>query len=99
MKIVHSVGFDSIPSDLGTFLLHEHAGPLGPTTLAVDRAQGRPQRRHAGLDEGPGRRGHGRQGARAGSSSTPTRSAATARPSATCARSRATSSSAGSARS
>jgi short subunit dehydrogenase-like uncharacterized protein len=40
VKIVHSAGFDSIPSDLGTFLLHEHAGPLGPTTLAVTALKG-----------------------------------------------------------
>ncbi len=42
VRIVHSVGFDSIPSDLGTFLLHEHAGPLGPTTLAVTALKGGP---------------------------------------------------------
>jgi short subunit dehydrogenase-like uncharacterized protein len=40
VKIVHSVGFDSIPSDLGTFLLHETAGELGPTTLAVVALKG-----------------------------------------------------------
>ena len=40
VKIVHSVGFDSIPSDLGTFLLHDAAGELGPTTLAVTALKG-----------------------------------------------------------
>ncbi len=35
VRIVHSCGFDSIPSDLGVLLLHEHAGPLGDTTLVV----------------------------------------------------------------
>ena len=40
VKIVHSTGFDSIPSDLGTFLLHAAAGELGPTTLAVTALKG-----------------------------------------------------------
>ena len=40
MRIVHSCGFDSIPSDLGVFLLHEHAGPLGDTTLVVAALKG-----------------------------------------------------------
>jgi short subunit dehydrogenase-like uncharacterized protein len=40
VKIVHSTGFDSIPSDLGTLVLHEHAGPLGETTLAVTALKG-----------------------------------------------------------
>ena len=35
-----AVGFDSIPSDLGTFLLHERAGELGPTTLVVTAFKG-----------------------------------------------------------
>ncbi len=44
-KIVHSCGFDSIPSDLGTFLLHERAradgaGTLGPTTLVIRSIRG-----------------------------------------------------------
>ena len=39
-RIVHSCGFDSIPSDLGTLLLHEAAGELEETTLLVRRAKG-----------------------------------------------------------
>src|SRR5829696_5601738 len=44
-KIVHSVGFDSIPSDLGVYLLHERAtadgaGELGETTLVVRAMKG-----------------------------------------------------------
>jgi short subunit dehydrogenase-like uncharacterized protein len=39
-RIVHSCGFDSIPSDLGVFLLHEAAGELGETTLAVKAMRG-----------------------------------------------------------
>jgi short subunit dehydrogenase-like uncharacterized protein len=35
-RIVHASGFDSIPSDLGVFLLHEAAdGELGETVMAV----------------------------------------------------------------
>ncbi|BDH55673.1 trans-acting enoyl reductase family protein [Tsukamurella sp. PLM1] len=44
-KIVHSCGFDSIPSDLGTFLVHERAqadgaGTLGSTTLVMRSLRG-----------------------------------------------------------
>src|SRR4051812_45985389 len=39
-RIVHSCGFDSIPSDLGVLLLHEAAGELGETTLAVTGMRG-----------------------------------------------------------
>ena len=39
-RIVHSCGFDSIPSDIGTLLLHEAAGELEDTTLVVVRAKG-----------------------------------------------------------
>jgi short subunit dehydrogenase-like uncharacterized protein len=40
-RIVHSSGFDSIPSDLGVFLLHEAAGgELGETVMAVRWASG-----------------------------------------------------------
>jgi short subunit dehydrogenase-like uncharacterized protein len=39
-RIVHSCGFDSIPSDLGVFLLHEAAGQLGDTTLVVKALKG-----------------------------------------------------------
>ncbi len=39
-RIVHSCGFDSIPSDLGVFLLHEAAGELGDTTLVVKALKG-----------------------------------------------------------
>ena len=39
-RIVHSCGFDSIPSDLGVYLLHEAAGELGETTLVVEALRG-----------------------------------------------------------
>lgn len=44
-KIVHSCGFDSIPSDLGTYLVYERAksdgaGTLGPTTLVIRSIRG-----------------------------------------------------------
>jgi short subunit dehydrogenase-like uncharacterized protein len=39
-RIVHSVGFDSIPSDLGTFLLFQELGQLGDTTLIVKALRG-----------------------------------------------------------
>jgi short subunit dehydrogenase-like uncharacterized protein len=40
VRIVHSCGFDSIPSDLGTLLLHRETGELGPTTLVVAALKG-----------------------------------------------------------
>ena len=54
-RIVHSCGFDSVPSDLGVLLAHEQAqadgeGPLEDTTLVVDRPARRRQRRHRRLD-------------------------------------------------
>jgi short subunit dehydrogenase-like uncharacterized protein len=39
-RIVHTCGFDSIPSDIGTLLLHEEIGELTDTTLVVRRAKG-----------------------------------------------------------
>ena len=39
-RIVHSVGFDSIPSDLGVFMLHEATGALRDTTLVVKALKG-----------------------------------------------------------
>ena len=40
-RIVHASGFDSIPSDLGVYLLHEAAeGELGETVMAVRWASG-----------------------------------------------------------
>lgn len=44
-RIVHTCGFDSIPSDLGVHALHEHArehglGDLGDTTFVVVRTRG-----------------------------------------------------------
>lgn len=40
-RIVHASGFDSVPSDLGVFLLHEAAGgELGETVMAVRWASG-----------------------------------------------------------
>ena len=39
-RIVHCCGFDSIPSDLGVWLLHQEAGELEETTLVVKGARG-----------------------------------------------------------
>ncbi|HEY5143491.1 MAG TPA: saccharopine dehydrogenase NADP-binding domain-containing protein [Solirubrobacteraceae bacterium] len=44
-RIVHTCGFDSIPSDLGVLALHEHAsanglGDLGETTYVMVRSRG-----------------------------------------------------------
>ena len=39
-RIVHNCGFDSIPFDLGVFLLHEAAGELLDTTSVVTRLRG-----------------------------------------------------------
>jgi short subunit dehydrogenase-like uncharacterized protein len=39
-RIVHSCGFDSIPSDLGVLLLHEAAGELTDTTFVLKRVRG-----------------------------------------------------------
>ena len=39
-RIVHNCGFDSIPSDIGTLILHEAAGELEDTTLVVRKAKG-----------------------------------------------------------
>jgi short subunit dehydrogenase-like uncharacterized protein len=39
-RIVHSVGFDSIPSDLGTYLLFREQGRLQETTLVVKALKG-----------------------------------------------------------
>jgi short subunit dehydrogenase-like uncharacterized protein len=39
-RIVHSCGFDSIPSDIGILVLHEAAGELTDTTLVVRRLRG-----------------------------------------------------------
>ena len=39
-RIVHTCGFDSIPSDIGVLVLHEAAGGLAETTLVVRRARG-----------------------------------------------------------
>jgi short subunit dehydrogenase-like uncharacterized protein len=44
-RIVHTCGFDSIPSDIGVMLLHQHAaetgaGDLGKTTLVVRAVRG-----------------------------------------------------------
>ena len=39
-KIVHCCGFDSIPSDLGVWLLHEEAGELAETTFVVKGVRG-----------------------------------------------------------
>src|SRR5688572_7066259 len=39
-RIVHCCGFDSIPSDLGVWLLHQEAGELEETTLVVRGVRG-----------------------------------------------------------
>ncbi len=39
-KIVHCCGFDSIPSDLGVWLLHQEAGELEETTFILKGARG-----------------------------------------------------------
>lgn len=39
-RIVHTCGFDSIPSDIGVLVLHEAAGELTDTTLVVRRLKG-----------------------------------------------------------
>ena len=39
-RIVHTAGFDSIPSDLGVLMLHETAGELGDTTFILRRVRG-----------------------------------------------------------
>jgi short subunit dehydrogenase-like uncharacterized protein len=41
-RIVHCCGFDSIPSDLGVWLLHEEAGELEDTTFVVRGLKGGP---------------------------------------------------------
>jgi short subunit dehydrogenase-like uncharacterized protein len=40
VRIVHSCGFDSIPSDLGVLLLHDAVGELAETTLVVAAMKG-----------------------------------------------------------
>jgi short subunit dehydrogenase-like uncharacterized protein len=39
-RIVHSCGFDSVPSDLGVLMLHEAGGEMGETTLVVKALKG-----------------------------------------------------------
>ncbi len=39
-RIVHCCGFDSIPSDLGVWLLHQEAGELAETTFVLKGARG-----------------------------------------------------------
>ncbi len=39
-RIVHTCGFDSIPSDIGVLALHQAAGELTDTTLVVRRVRG-----------------------------------------------------------
>lgn len=40
-RIVHSCGFDSVPSDMGMFYLHQHANrPLTEVTMSVERLSG-----------------------------------------------------------
>ena len=39
-RVVHTCGFDSIPSDIGVLALHEAAGELAETTLVLRRVKG-----------------------------------------------------------
>lgn len=39
-RVVHTCGFDSIPSDIGVLALHEAAGELADTTLVLRRVKG-----------------------------------------------------------
>jgi short subunit dehydrogenase-like uncharacterized protein len=39
-RIVHSCGFDSVPSDLGVLMLHEAGGEMSDTTLVVTALKG-----------------------------------------------------------
>jgi len=39
-RIVHSCGFDSVPSDLGVLMLHEAGGEMGDMTLVVKALKG-----------------------------------------------------------
>lgn len=39
-RIVHSAGFDSVPADLGVFLLHRQVGELGRTVGVLAEARG-----------------------------------------------------------
>ena len=39
-RIVHTCGFDSIPSDIGVLVLNEAAGELTETTLVLRQAKG-----------------------------------------------------------
>ena len=39
-RIVHSCGFDSVPSDLGVLMLHEADGEMGDMTLVVKALKG-----------------------------------------------------------
>jgi len=39
-RLVHTCGFDSIPSDLGVLLLHEKLGALGRVTAVVEKLRG-----------------------------------------------------------
>ena len=39
-RIVHTCGFDSVPSDIGMLVLHEAAGELADATLVVRRMRG-----------------------------------------------------------
>jgi short subunit dehydrogenase-like uncharacterized protein len=39
-RVVHTSGFDSIPSDLGVLLLHQAAGELNDTTFVLRRVRG-----------------------------------------------------------
>ena len=55
-RIVHSCGFDSIPSDLTVYALYERAredgaGELGETNLVLRALRRRRVRRHRGLDD------------------------------------------------
>jgi short subunit dehydrogenase-like uncharacterized protein len=40
VRIVHSCGFDSVPSDLGVLMLHQAGGEMSDTTLVVKALKG-----------------------------------------------------------
>ena len=92
-RIVHSCGFDSIPSDIGVLLLHERAVADGAGRPRADRARralvpGRRERRHDRVDARDDRGSPARPRARPRCWTIRTGSAPTAPPSPTSARRR-----------
>ena len=75
-RIVHSCGYDSIPSDLSVLLLHSRVQADGEGELTdvttVARIRGGVSRRHGRLHARAGRRGAGRPVARPARCAIPT---------------------------